>query len=184
MRLRIIPAKLLVFLAGGRRKLRRACVRPLFARLGEDVHFSADDEFSYARIYIGNRVYIGPGAYFSTITRIEIGNDVVFGPGVYLIGGDHNTALLGRPMSQVHEKRPGDDQPIVIENDVWVGARATILKGVKVGRGAVIAASSLVTADVPPYAIVAGIPARVLRMRGSEDEIATHEAMLGKRASA
>jgi acetyltransferase-like isoleucine patch superfamily enzyme len=62
--------------------------------------------------------------------------------------------------------------PIVLGNDVWIGARATIMSGVTIGDGAVVAACSVVTKDVPPYAIVAGNPARFIKYRFSEDTIA------------
>lgn len=62
--------------------------------------------------------------------------------------------------------------PIILGNDVWVGARSTVLSGVTIGDGAVVAACSVVTKDVPPYAIVAGNPARVIKYRFSEDTIA------------
>ncbi|BAB51296.1 chloramphenicol acetyltransferase [Mesorhizobium japonicum MAFF 303099] len=62
--------------------------------------------------------------------------------------------------------------PIVLGNDVWVGARATILSGVTIGDGAVVAACSVVTKDVPPYAIVAGNPAKLIRYRFPADTIA------------
>ncbi len=62
-------------------------------------------------------------------------------------------------------------EPCEVGNDVWIGAGAQILRGVKVGDGAVVAAGAIVTKDVPPYSIVAGIPGRVIKMRASEDEI-------------
>ena len=76
------------------------------------------------------------------------------------------------------EKRPEDDRDIVIESDVWVGANSTILRGVTVGEGSVIAAGAVVTKDVPPYSIVGGVPARVLKMRFDEETQKEHIAML------
>ena len=75
--------------------------------------------------------------------------------------------------TQSHRYRKGteiyrqgmDDLPIVIGNDVWIAAHCTILKGVVIGDGAVVAAGSVVTHDVPPYTVVAGVPARVLKCR-------------------
>ena len=81
-------------------------------------------------------------------------------------------------MVDVKEKRPGDDLGITIEDDVWVGSRAVILDGVTVGRGSIVAAGSIVTKSVPPYAVVAGCPARVIRLRWSVETIVRHEEML------
>ena len=62
-------------------------------------------------------------------------------------------------------------KPIVIGNDVWIGSRAIVLGGINIGNGAIIAAGAVVTKDVPPYAIVGGVPARIIRYRFSEDII-------------
>jgi len=117
---------------------------------------------------------------------IRIGNKVMFGPEVSIRGGNHTTSYLGRFMVDVGntEKRPEDDKGVVIEDDVWVGTRAIILHGVTVGRGAIVAAGALVTKSVPPYAIVGGIPAKIIRFRWSVADILKHEQALypaGKR---
>ena len=70
------------------------------------------------------------------------------------------------------------DQPVVIEDDVWCGANVTILKGVTIGRGSVVAAGAVVTKSFPPYSIIGGIPAKLLKMRFTEEEIMEHERML------
>ncbi|HEX7517210.1 MAG TPA: acyltransferase [Chthoniobacterales bacterium] len=136
-------------------------------------------DYSFANIRVGDDVFIGPGAMFiAANTTIEIGNKVMFGPGVTILGGDHNTSVLGRFMYDVKEKRAGDDQPVIIEDDVWVGARAVILKGVRVGRGAIIAAGAVATKNVPPYSVTGGSPARVLKWRWTVDQIIAHEEQI------
>ena len=91
----------------------------------------------------------------------------MFGPNVTVITGDHRIDILDRPMCSItdDEKLPENDQDVVIEEDVWVGAGATILKGVTIGNGSVVAAGALVKKDVPPYAVVGGVPAKIIKMR-------------------
>jgi virginiamycin A acetyltransferase len=71
-------------------------------------------------------------------------------------------------MDMGHPSCKGD---IIIENDVWIGANSTIMSGIKIGNGAIVAAGSTVTKDVPPYAIVAGNPAKVVKYRFTEEQI-------------
>jgi len=153
--------------------------RFLFGRCGEGVYFGRWCEFSFQYIDIGNDVYIGPGARFlSGPARIIIGNKVMFGPNVLISSGDHNISVVGRYMFDVKEKEAGDDLDVVLEDDVWIGGGAIILKGVRVGRGAVVGAGSVVTRDVPDYSIVVGVPAKVVGFRFSQEDIGRHEAIL------
>lgn len=66
----------------------------------------------------------------------------------------------------------------MIEDDVWCGANVTILKGVTIGRGSVVAAGAIVTKSFPPYSIIGGVPAKLIKMRFSPEEIERHEALL------
>lgn len=77
-----------------------------------------------------------------------------------------------------NEKLPQNDAPVVIEDDVWCGANVTILKGVTIGRGAVIAAGAVVTKSCPPYSIVGGVPAKILKYRFNKEQILQHENTL------
>lgn len=87
-------------------------------------------------VTVGEHVLLGPGVWISAVnTRIAIGSHVMTAPQVALVAGNHNTSVLGRFMDEVEEKRPEDDEPIVVEDDVWLGLRAIVLKGVTVGRG-------------------------------------------------
>ena len=107
----------------------------------------------------------------------------MIGPGTTCITGGHRTDIIGRTMISVtnSEKRPEDDRDIVFEGDNWIGANTTILRGVTVGRGAVIAAGAVVTKDVPPFSIVGGVPARVIKMRFPDDLIQAHlDALNGR----
>lgn len=147
---------------------------------GKNVRFSAiTSDMTYRNISIGNDVFIGPDARFiATESRVYIGNKVLFGPNVTIIGGDHRINAVGRFIYDIKEKQPGDDLDIHIEDDVWIGANVTILKGVTIARGSIVAAGSLVLKNVLPYAIVGGVPAKVLKHRFSIDEIISHETKL------
>lgn len=160
-------------------RLLQGLLRPLFRSCGRNVRFDAFGYYSFSNISIGDDVFIGDGASFgASRTTITIGSKVMFGPQVMIRGGNHNTSVKGSFMFDVKDKRPEDDQPVVIEDDVWVGARATILKGVRIGRGAIVAAGAVVTRSIPPYAVAGGVPARILKFRWSVDEIIRHEEKL------
>ncbi|PCI61308.1 MAG: acetyltransferase [Gammaproteobacteria bacterium] len=151
-----------------------------FCACGNNVIFHPFDLFSYSTISINDDVYIGPGAKFSASeSSITIGNKVMFGPNVTIMGGDHNISVVGCYMYDVKEKLPENDLPIVIEDDVWVGCNVVILKGVTIGRGAVVAAGSVVIKSVEPYSIVGGVPAKKISQRFTDAEIIEHEKILG-----
>lgn len=157
-------------------------LRHMFKNVGRNFIFDPDDLFSYQTISIGNDVYIGPGAKFSASnSAIIIGNKIMFGPGVTIMGGNHNTSVIGSYMYDVKEKRPEDDLPVIIEDDVWVGVGVTILKGITIGEGSIIAAGAVVTKSVPSYSIVGGIPAKVIKARFSQSELASHLKLIGKK---
>ncbi len=153
--------------------------RGLFCVCGERVTFyPTKSDFTYKNISIGNRVFIGPGASFiASVSHIYIEDNVSFGPNVTIRGGNHAFHIVGKFLSdyKLEDKKPTDDEPVHIETDVWVGTGAIILKGVTVGRGAIVAAGAVVTKDVPPYSIVAGCPARVVKYRFSKEQIQEHE---------
>lgn len=161
------------------RKSKMALLKPYFKSCGTGVVFDPDGRYSYKTIEIGNDVFIGPHAVFqATKSGIIIGNKVMFGPNVTIMGGDHNSGEMGKFMFDVKEKRPDDDQLVIIDNDVWVGAGVTILKGVHLRRGCIVAAGAIVTRNVPPYAIVGGVPAKIIKFRFDMETIMTHEASL------
>lgn len=113
-------------------------------------------------IHLGSEVFINRGAYIVAPTTIEIGSKSLIGPYVVINSGNHNITDRTAPIrTQGHTL-----QPIRIGSDVWVGAGATVLAGVTIGNGAVVAAGAVVTSDVPPLAIVGGVPATRIGERG------------------
>lgn len=113
-----------------------------------------------ASISIGERTTVGYHTFIYASQRIEVGNDCMIAPFVYLVDSNHGTAL-GITMNQ----QPNTTAPIVIEDDVWVGARSIVVPGVRIKTGAVVAAGSVVTQDVEANTIVGGSPARLIRTR-------------------
>jgi acetyltransferase-like isoleucine patch superfamily enzyme len=157
--------------------------KAMLGTCGKSVILASGCNFTWENVNIGNDVYIGPNAMFMcTRAKITIGDHVMFGPNVSMITGGHRIDLIGRYMKSVtnNEKLPENDKDITLEGDNWIGANTTILKGVTIGRGAVIAAGSVVTKDIPAYSIWGGIPAREIGVRFSKDEIVEHERILLK----
>ena len=166
-----LPANLLALLIG--KSCRRWIVLEAyrashgFRSAGQRVSIGVNCVFEPgSNITVGDDVYIGPGCYFlTTNAKIRIGNGVMFGPQVGIVTGNHNISASGIRMIDVKEKRPKDDRDVVIEDNVWIGFRAIILKGVTVRTGAVVGAGAVVTRDVPSNSVVGGVPAHVLFMR-------------------
>ena len=145
-------------------------------------------------IYVGPRVYIwcketmniGDNFYIGKDSQIEcdaiIGNNVIFGNKVAIVGKyDHHFQKLGVPTRLAPRIRDanynwkGLHLTTIIEDDVWVGYGSIIMQGVKIGKGGIIAAGTLVTKDTEPFFIYGGNPARKLRPRfKSEDDLKNH----------
>ena len=126
---------------------------------GTDVRLGNNCNITWGNCSVGSDVYIGPNAVFMcSDAPLEIGNHVMFGPNCVIATGDHRTDVVGKYMSEVTlaEKKPENDLPVRLEGDNWIGANAIILKGVTIGVGAVVAAGSVVTHDVPRYSVVGG----------------------------
>lgn len=113
-----------------------------------------------ARVSVGAFSFLGRGVEIDVIECVTIGRDVLIAPGVFIT--DHNHAIAaGGPIRE----QGCTAQSVTIEDDVWLGAKCVILPGVTIGRGAVVGAGAVVVHDVPEYAVVAGVPARVIRHR-------------------
>ncbi|MBL8120850.1 MAG: acyltransferase [Anaerolineae bacterium] len=110
---------------------------------------------------LGDQCWVGQQCFFHSAGGITLGARVGVGPGVKIITSVHDE--VGRETPVLFS--PLRFAPVVIEDDADIGINAVILPGVTVGRGAIVGAGAVVTHDVPAYAMVAGVPARVLRAR-------------------
>ena len=117
------------------------------------------------RCEIGDHAWIGPQAYFDA-RDLVIEEYVGWGPGARVLGSNHTAQPADVPIIRTDL----EIKPVVIEAWADVGVNAVILPGIRVGRGAIVGAGAVVTHDVPPLAVVAGVPARVLRYRTEQGE--------------
>lgn len=133
-----------------------------------------------SNIYISDDVRIARYAtIYTTNAKVFIGPKVGIAPYLKIISGNHRIDKIGHFMFDGDtDKRPEDDQDIIIEGDNWFGISVTILSGVTVGRGTVVAAGAVLNKSVPPYSIVGGVPAKVIKYRFTIDEALEHERLL------
>lgn len=132
--------------------------------IGDDVyigHYTILKGYFKNKMIIGSGTWIGQQCFLHSAGGITIGCNVGIGPGVKIITSAHD--LSYREMPILHS--PIEFAPVIIEEGADIGVGAILLPGVRVGQGAQVAAGAVVTADVAPYAIVGGVPARLLRMR-------------------
>ncbi len=114
-----------------------------------------------AGLKVGDHSNIGPFAYIGCSGFISIGNNVMISPRVSIYAENH---VFDNP--EILMKEQGVTQaPVIIEDDCWIASNSIILAGVTIGKGSVIAAGSVVTKDIPPYSVAAGVPAKVIKQR-------------------
>lgn len=173
--LSILRAPFIIFRAFQLSKFRKS-----FAKCGSNFRCGGGQIINSAKmIEIGDNVSIGPNAVlYSIYKKIIFGNNVLLGPGVTMVSGDHSIRKVGIPIIDNHEKLPEDDADIIIEDEVWIGANVTVLKGVVIGRGSVVAAGAVLTKSFPPYSIIGGVPAKIIGLRFNKEQIKEHEKQL------
>ncbi len=132
--------------------------------LGDEVTFHSHIQPTYisvhkgAELRIGERSFINFGANISVSKRVIIGDNVQIGPYLLLYDSDFHSSSQGATKS-------GD---VIIEDNVWIASRCTILKGVTIGAGSVVCSGAIVTKDVPAGVVVGGVPAKIIK--GVQDE--------------
>tara|TARA_R110000868_G_scaffold196974_2_gene443093 strand:+ start:397 stop:1026 length:630 start_codon:yes stop_codon:yes gene_type:complete len=136
----------------------------------ENFHFADDIRIAHNAV-----IYAG-------VAKIIIGNKVAIAPNLNIMTGNHRVDIVGHFMfdGNNEEKRPEDDKDVIIEGEAWIGVSVTLLSGVVIGRGSVVSAGAVVTKSCPPYSIIAGVPAKVIKYRFTIDEILEHEKLLYK----
>jgi len=112
-------------------------------------------------LIVGDNSNIGPFAYIGCSGMITIGSNVMISPRVSIYAENHNFSRTDITMKEQGVTR----EDVIIEDDCWIAANSIVLAGVTIGKGSIVAAGSVVTKDVPPYSIVAGSPARVIKSR-------------------
>ena len=152
-------------------------------RCGKNVYLRplSSDIKGLENLSIGNNTSIPKGSsFYCTKAPLIIGNKVIFGPKPTIITGDHRIDIIGKFIIDVadEEKLPENDAPVIIEDDVWCGANVTILKGVTIGHGSVVAAGAVVTQSFPPYSIIGGCPAKLIKMRFTDEQIIENDKLL------
>lgn len=130
--------------------------------------------------YVYSNVSIGPNAHISTPSANVIIRDHCAIAENFTVHTGNHARICGKWITGVKEcdKPQGYDKDVIIDSDVWIGCNVTLLSGVHIGRGATVAAGAVVCNDVPPYAIVGGVPAKVIKFTFSIDEIIAHENAL------
>lgn len=161
------------------RLFRKVCFRLLrtltfhkgiYGRIGKGNRFQKHVLINESCV-IGNYNYFGA---YSSAGKTVIGNYCSIAPNVTIGPGEHNisnTSTSVRVMELAGINMDLERGECVIGNDVWIGANAVVLRGVHVGDGAVLAAGAIVNKDVPPYAIVGGVPAKVIKFRFEKETI-------------
>lgn len=143
----------------GQRALRTAAVRMIISRCGKGINVERGARFD-STLEIGDRSGVGENCILTN--KVIIGNDVMMAREVLINPGNHNYSDTNIPMNK---QGAAPKKSVIIEDDVWIGSRAILMPGVTVGHGSIIAAGAVVTHDVPPYSIMGGVPAKLLKHR-------------------
>jgi maltose O-acetyltransferase len=142
--------------------LRSWVCKSMFKKMGRHVNIQKGVYFGKGdKISIGDYSGIGENSILGQTDEIQIGNNVLTGPQLMIFTQNHEF----KDRTKLIREQGGTNNPVTIEDDVWIGARVTILSGVKIGRGSVIAAGAVVTKSFPPYSIIGGVPAKIIGNR-------------------
>ena len=161
---RHLPKSTMPIIGKLNKSLRRFCAKRLFKSCGYGLNVEQGAYFGKGNdVEVGN--HVGFGKNFKMLNRkLKVDDYLMMGEDVLFLGGNHYHERTDIPMGV--QGSSNDKTPIYIASDVWIGARAIVLPGCKrIGHGAIIGAGSVVSKDVPDFAIVGGNPAKILKMR-------------------
>lgn len=148
------------------RGIRRALLRAAGAQLAAHASLHGGSHFTRpANLSVGDRAFINRECYFDLEAPITLHEDVVIGHGTSLITSSH---AIGPPQRRA-DRVTG--RAVTVHTGAWVAARCVLMPGVTIGAGAVVAAGAVVTHDVPPNVVVAGVPARVIRKLSGDENV-------------
>lgn len=151
-----------------------------FGYIGKNVRITPPYTMHQKNIFIHDNVGIGPKSFISTPNaKVIFKGNTAIAEGLTIHSGNH-ARIVGMFVTDITEenKPTGYDYDVIIEEDVWIGSNVTILAGVTIGRGATIAAQAVCNRNIPPYCIAGGIPAKVIKMYWSVEQILEHELKL------
>jgi acetyltransferase-like isoleucine patch superfamily enzyme len=132
-------------------------------RLTAYEYYEKTKQYFTPLLTIGNNCNIGEQSHITAINCIMIGNNVLTGPRVLITDNAHGDSLFKLLDTAPTERFLYSKGKVVIEDNVWIGEGAMIMPGVRIGKGSIIAANSVVTKDIPPYSVAAGTPAKIIK---------------------
>lgn len=160
---RHLPCSGLWYSLGGK-TLRGFCGALMFDKCGKNVNIEHNAFVASGKgIEIGNNSGIGLNCRIAG--PLTMGDDIMMAPGVTIVTQNHEVSDLSVPM----RLQTAPKKKVTIGNDVWIGTNAVIMPGITIGNGVIIGAGAVVTKDVPDYAIVGGIPAKIIKFRNNSD---------------
>lgn len=152
-----------------------------FGHIGKNVLIDLPITFDKPEnVYLYDNTHISSGSCISTINAKFIMKKYSGASNNLTIRTGNHAMIVGRFYRTITEvEKPNNlDKDVIINEDVWIGCNVTILSGVEIGRGCIVAAGAVVTRSMPPYSVVGGVPAQVIKFKWSIDEIIAHETIL------
>lgn len=135
--------------------------------IGSRVQLTAWDTFGAQKfkpqIILGNNCSIGDDSHITAINGIFLGNNVRMGKKILITDNSHGSSDADLLHIAPNYRPLYSKGPVIIDDNVWIGEKASIMSGVRIGKGVIIAANSVVTKDIPDYCVVAGVPAKIIK---------------------